>query len=74
MAIYDLVTIASYTAGALLTYVLTRLLYNVYLHPLARLPGPWWAAASYLPEFYYDAVKGGQYFKKVEMMHGFYGE
>lgn len=36
-------------------------------------PGPWWAAVSYLPEFYYDAVEGGRYFAMIIKMHEQYG-
>ncbi|KAL7777998.1 hypothetical protein CFE70_004672 [Pyrenophora teres f. teres 0-1] len=36
-------------------------------------PGPRWVAASYLAEFYYDIVHGGQYFKKIIEMHEKYG-
>lgn len=43
------------------------------LHPLDRIPGPKLAAASYLPEFYYDTVKFGRYTKRIEKMHEKYG-
>ncbi|KAF1835134.1 benzoate 4-monooxygenase cytochrome P450 [Decorospora gaudefroyi] len=54
-------------------YWLGKAIYNLYFHPLAKFPGPRWAAASYLAEFYYDVLCGGQYFKKVIQMHERYG-
>lgn len=43
------------------------------LHPLSRIPGPKLAAASYLPEFYYDTIMFGQYTKQIRKMHDIYG-
>ncbi|KAL1607860.1 hypothetical protein SLS60_002798 [Paraconiothyrium brasiliense] len=55
-----------------LLYSLWRLVYNVYFHPLAKFPGPWWAGATSYVEAYFDAVKGGRYFEKIEAMHARY--
>ncbi|GAB1194348.1 hypothetical protein APSETT444_003593 [Aspergillus pseudonomiae] len=33
----------------------------------------WLAAATYLPEFYYDIIKFGQYTKKIQQFHEIYG-
>jgi hypothetical protein len=52
---------------------LYKAFYNFYLHPLAKIPGPWWAAVSYLPEMYYDLVEGGRYWTVVVEMHKNYG-
>jgi len=57
-----------------ISYWVYNAIYNLYFHPLAKFPGPRWAAASYLAEFYYDVLQGGQYFKKVIEMHEEYGE
>lgn len=35
--------------------VLANALYNVYLHPLRHVPGPFWARASDIPSWYYTA-------------------
>jgi len=56
-----------------ISYWVYNAIYNLYFHPLAKFPGPRWAAASYLAEFYYDVLQGGQYFKKVIEMHEEYG-
>lgn len=43
------------------------------LHPLSRIPGPKLAAATYLPEFYYDTIKFGRYTQQIKKMHEKYG-
>ena len=58
------------TAGL---FLITRILYRLYFHPLAKIPGPKLAAASHLLEFYYDVILGGQYVFRVEKMHQKYG-
>ncbi|KAF1974959.1 benzoate 4-monooxygenase cytochrome P450 [Bimuria novae-zelandiae CBS 107.79] len=69
--------LASILLGALVTsYLLCpiwRVIYNVFLHPLAHFPGPWWAGATSYVEAYFDIMKGGQYFRKIEAMHARYG-
>jgi len=69
-----LLQITGWLVFALVGYTLVDLIYNVFFHPLAKFPGPWWAGASYLSEFYFDAIKGGLYFKEVEKMHERYGK
>lgn len=50
-------------------------LYNISpLHPLSHIPGPRLAAATYLPEFYYDVIKFGCYTKEIARMHKVYGK
>jgi len=56
-----------------LVYTFCYAIYNVFWHPLAKFPGPWWAAASTWPEIYMDLVQGGRYFAQVEAMHARYG-
>ncbi|KAI1630610.1 cytochrome P450 [Biscogniauxia mediterranea] len=57
-----------------IAYHLVRAAYNVSpLHPLSRIPGPKLAAATYLPEFWYDFVQFGRYTKQIEAMHKTYG-
>ncbi|CAE7032707.1 hypothetical protein P3342_006906 [Pyrenophora teres f. teres] len=60
-------------ASTFVSYCIYKAVYNLYFHPLAKFPGPRWVAASYLAEFYYDIVRGGQYFKKIIEMHEKYG-
>jgi hypothetical protein len=50
-------------------------LYNVSpLHPLSKIPGPKLAAATYLPEFYYDVILVGRYTHAIKQMHEKYGK
>jgi hypothetical protein len=67
-------SIAAALAATLVAYWVYKIIYNLYFHPLAKFPGPWWAAASYLAELYYDVVQGGQYYKQVIQMHEKYGK
>lgn len=47
--------------------------YRLFLHPLARFPGPKVAAISRWYEAYYDVVQNGQYTFKIAEMHKKYG-
>jgi hypothetical protein len=60
--------------GAWLAYQVVRATWNVSpMHPLSRIPGPKLAAATYLPEFYYDVIKFGRYTNQIREMHEIYG-
>ncbi|KAF1941458.1 cytochrome P450 [Clathrospora elynae] len=60
-------------AGLYMAFKVLQALYNVSpFHPLARIPGPRLAAATYLPEFYYDVVKFGCYTKEIKKLHEIY--
>jgi hypothetical protein len=37
------------------TYSLYTIYYRLYLHPLAKYPGPFWAKVSDLPSFWYTS-------------------
>ncbi|KAF2447649.1 benzoate 4-monooxygenase cytochrome P450 [Karstenula rhodostoma CBS 690.94] len=67
------VTLAFASLVSYLLYSIWRLLYNVYFHPLAKFPGPWWAGATSYVEAYFDIAKGGRYFAEIEAMHARYG-
>lgn len=57
-----------------LLHRLVKIFYNLFLHPLRDIPGPRLAAATYLPEFYYDVVCVGKYTAEIGKMHEEYGE
>ncbi|KAH7403136.1 cytochrome P450 monooxygenase-like protein [Cadophora sp. MPI-SDFR-AT-0126] len=54
-----------------LLYIFSKVIYNVYFHPLAKFPGPKWAAASNL--FYVFGWTGGRWAFIVEDLHKKYG-
>lgn len=58
-----------------LTFYIGRIVYRVWLHPLAKFPGPRLAAATYLYEIYYELIyKGGARFAPhVRKLHSIYG-
>lgn len=63
--------------GTLITvtilYVAGLVIYRLYFSPLAQFPGPKLAAATGWYEFYYDIVKDGLFFKKIQNLHEQYG-
>lgn len=54
-------------------YFVFLAVYRLYLHPLAKYPGPKIAALTVWYEFYYDAIKQGRYTFEIERMHEQYG-
>lgn len=55
-------------------YIIFLVIYRLYFHPLAAIPGPFWAKVSSWYEFYYDFVHVGKYYEKIREMHDRYGE
>lgn len=54
-------------------YVFFRIIYDLFLHPLRKFPGPKMAAVGSFYEFYYDVIKDGTYIWEIEKMHKKYG-
>lgn len=48
-------------------------IYRIFLHPLAHLPGPKIAAATFLYEIAWDYFGDGAYLYEIEKMHKKYG-
>lgn len=57
-----------------LSYVVYQVLYQLYLSPLAKFPGPNLAAVTRLYEVHYDLVLDGQHTFKIKELHRDYGE
>jgi hypothetical protein len=68
-------SIVAFTASILLliAYFIGLALYRLYLSPLARFPGPKFAALTRWYEFYYDVVLQGQFIFQIQKMHKKYG-
>ncbi|KAF2093633.1 putative P450 monooxygenase [Rhizodiscina lignyota] len=58
---------------AYLCYCASIAFYRLYLHPLAKFPGPRLAAVTLWYEFYYDVVLRGRYTWKIDELHNEYG-
>lgn len=56
-------------------YLVSLIVYRLYLHPLSEVPGPKLAAITSWYETYYDLFKtpGGQYWNKLDELHNIYG-
>lgn len=62
------------TVGAYILYTTGLVIYRLYFHPLAKFPGPKYAALSRWHEFYYEVVLKGQFTFKIQELHKQYGE
>ena len=63
-------------ASAIVIFTLYRvsvILYRLFLHPLRKIPGPKFAAATTLYETYYDLVRGGTFTFKIRDLHRQHG-
>jgi hypothetical protein len=55
--------------------LLQRIFYNIYRHPLAHIPGPKLAAATYLYQTYFSFRNGkSRYYIQITDLHKKYGE
>ncbi|TGO46640.1 hypothetical protein BCON_0314g00120 [Botryotinia convoluta] len=59
--------------ATIIVYFGSLTFYRLFLHPLARFPGPKLAAITRYYEAYYDIVQNGQYIFKIAEMHKKYG-
>lgn len=56
-----------------LVYLTSLIFYRLFLHPLARFPGPKLAAITRYYEGYFDVILNGQYTFKIAELHQQYG-
>ena len=58
----------------LLVWLAGTTIYRLFLHPLAKFPGPRLAALTTWYEGYYDVVQKGRFTFQLEALHEAYGE
>lgn len=56
-----------------LAYLFLIAVYRLYFHPLARFPGPKYAALSRWHEYYYDVHLKGKFIFHIQDLHKKYG-
>jgi hypothetical protein len=61
-------------AASVVFYGVSLVVYRLYLHPLAKFPGPKLAAVTSFYEGYYEIVLKGQYSRQISKLHDVYGE
>ena len=61
-------------AASSVIYFLATCFYNLYLHPLRKIPGPKLAAIGPYLEFYHEVIRDGQYLWEIAKMHDKYGK
>jgi hypothetical protein len=57
------------TVSAVVYIVISSLV----LHPLAKIPGPKYAAVTHYYQFYYDVIRRGRFPWKLKLLHQKYG-
>jgi len=60
-------------ATAWLAYIFGLVVYRLYFHPLAKFPGPKYAALSRWHEYYYDVHLQGKFIFHIQALHKKYG-
>jgi hypothetical protein len=55
-------------------FILTFVVHRLYLHPLARFPGPKLAALTRYYTAWFDVVKTGTYLRHANTLHDIYGD
>jgi hypothetical protein len=77
MAVLEGYSSAFVISCSVLLYVIVhrlyRVFYDLYLHPLAHIPGPKLAAVTYLYQTYYSLVRGSRFYLQIGKLHEKYG-
>jgi hypothetical protein len=61
-------------AGAVVSaYIISIVIYRLYLSPIAHFPGPRLAALTVMYEFYWEAICNGQFTFHIGELHKKYG-
>ncbi|KAL6884430.1 cytochrome P450 [Trichoderma evansii] len=72
---FEVVNLSDIWLPAATIYLVSHIVYRLYIHPLSGIPGPRLAAITSWYETYYDFLKapGGQYWNKLDELHKEYG-
>jgi hypothetical protein len=68
-----LLAAALVAVGLLALRVVVTIIYRLFFHPLANIPGPKLAAITWNYERYYDVYLGAQFWKQIGKLHEKYG-
>lgn len=63
----------SYAAQALFVWAVSTVVYRRYFHPLASIPGPFVPAVTRLYIWYWNFLKDGVLYHRIEELHAKYG-
>ena len=64
---------AAISSFGLLLYLVYGAIWRLWFSPIAKFPGPRFAALTFWNEFYYDIILGGRYTEKIADYHKAYG-
>lgn len=67
-------TLAPFALSLGLVYTTCLIAYRLYFHPLTAIPSPPLARITYLFEWYYDLICGGQFTFRLAALHREYGK
>nr|UYD62318.1 cytochrome P450 [Leptographium qinlingense (nom. inval.)] len=65
-------SLAKILSATLLCGFVAKLVYNAFLHPLSKVPGPFWYGASGLPRYWFNS--SGYAHLKLHELHAKYGD
>lgn len=68
-----LVQILALSALSFTCYAICVAVYRIFLHPLARVPGPKLAAATQCYEMYFDLIQKARMPWQLQKLHEIYG-
>lgn len=57
----------------ILIWIIGHIIYRLYFHPLAKVPGPTLAAITWLYQTYYSFIGGSRFYLRIERLHRIYG-
>lgn len=60
-------------AAVLPLWVAGVAIYNIYFHPLAKVPGPKLAAITSLYKTYFNVTNGSKFYLQIDKLHQEYG-